>query len=185
MIRTDGISICIIFIIVDKNGKPLPKTIQNNNNKEDETIKYIEKATITEELKSKKIVVADPNFSDWLYCGSKNKDGELKTFRYTQNQRRLETKLKKYNNIIDKVNKITEKTIKEHETILSKLNSKTCNYDKFKEYIIEKNKLNIILFDHYQQTFFRKLKLNRFINTQKSESKLVKNFSKKFGSPNM
>jgi hypothetical protein len=61
MIRTDGISICIIFIRVDKNGKPLPKTIQNKNNKEDEDINYIEKTTITEELKSKKIVVADPN----------------------------------------------------------------------------------------------------------------------------
>ena len=186
MIRTDGISICIIFIRVDKNGKPLPKTIQNKNNKEDEDINYIEKATITEQLKSKKIVVADPNMSDLIYCGSKDKDGNLETFRYTQNQRRLETRLKKYNKIIDKVNKktkINEKTIKEHETILSKLNSKTCNYDKFKEYIIEKNKLNITLFDHYQQTFFRKFKLNRFINTQKSESKLVKNFSKKFGSP--
>jgi hypothetical protein len=186
MIRTDGISICIIFIRVDKNGKPLPKTIQNKNNKEDEDISYIEKATITEQLKSKKIVAADPNMSDLIYCGSKNKDGNLETFRYTQNQRRLETRLKKYNKIIDKVNKktkINDKTIKEHETVLSKLNSKTCNYDKFKEYIIEKNKLNITLFDHYQQTFFRKFKLNRFINTQKSESKLVKNFSKKFGSP--
>jgi len=186
MIRTDGISICIIFIRVDKNGKPLPKTIQNKNNKEDEDINYIEKATITEELKSKKIVVADPNYSNLIYCGSKNKDGKLETFRYTQNQRRLETRLKKYNKIIDKVNKktkINEKTIKEHETILSKLNSKTCNYDKFKEYIIEKNKLNLLLFDHYQQTFFRKFKLNRFINTQKSECKMIKNFSKKFGSP--
>jgi guanylate kinase len=61
----------------------------------------------------------------FIYCGSKNKDGELETFRYTQNKRRLETRLKKYNKIIDKMNKktkINNKTIKEHETVLSKLN---------------------------------------------------------------
>src|SRR5208282_17132 len=44
-------------------------------------------------------------------------------------------------------------------------------------------KLNDTLYKHYEQVFFRKFKLNRFINTQKSESKMINNFSKKFGGP--
>ena len=64
------------------------------------------------------------------------------------------------------------------------MNSKTVNYDEFKKYIIEKNKVNNLLFNHYKQDFFRKFKLNRYINTQKSEDKMIKNFDKKFGNPN-
>ena len=79
--------------------------------------------------------------------------------------------------------KINGKTIKEIETTLSLVNSKTVNYDKFKEYLIEKNKVNHKLFNHYQQKFFRKFKLNSYTNTQKSESKLINNFSNKYGKP--
>ena len=43
--------------------------------------------------------------------------------------------------------------------------------------------LNLLLQPHYEQYLFRKLQLNRFINRQKSESKMIKNFSKKFGKP--
>ena len=50
-----------------------------------------------------------------------------------------------------------------------------------KEYCLEKNKLNNQLEEYYRNPLFRKLKSNSFINTQKSESKMIKNFSKKFG----
>ena len=133
-----------------------------------------------------KVVCADPNYSDLIYCGAKDDDGKLQTFRYTQNQRRLETRLKKYNKIMDKINKetkIQDQTIKEIETTLSNYNSKTCNYNKFIKYCIEKNNINYKLYNHYEQRLFRKLKLNRFTNTQKSELKMVKNFSNKFGKP--
>ena len=96
-------------------------------------------------------------------------------------------KNKKYNKIIEEVNNTTfinGKNIKEIESVLSNHNKKTCNYEKFKNYLIEKNKLNLLLFSHYEKTFFRKFKLNRYINTQKSESKMIKNFTKKFGEPN-
>jgi hypothetical protein len=59
-------------------------------------------------------------------------DDELKTFRYTQNQRRLELGTKKYRKIIHKVNsetKIDDKTIKEIESTLSIVKSKTINYE--------------------------------------------------------
>ena len=85
--------------------------------------------------------------------GSKNENDDLETFRYTQNQRRLETRTKKYMKITEKVNtetKINNQTIKQIESILSILNSKTVNYEEFKKYITEKNKVNKILYDHYQ-----------------------------------
>jgi len=182
MIRTDGSSVGILFIRLGSNGLPLKH--YNPINKPEENTKYIEKEIITDELRSKKIVCVDPGCSDLIYCGSKDNDGNLETFRYTQNQRRLETRTKKYNKIIDNINKKTKintQTVKELETILSKHNSKTINYEKFREYIIEKNKLNKLLYDHYQQKLFRKLKLNRFTNTQKSEAKMIQNFKNKFG----
>jgi hypothetical protein len=185
MIRTDGISVGILFIRLGSNGLPLKH--YNPINKPEENTKYIEKEIITDELRSKKIVCVDPGCSDLIYCGSKDNDGNLETFRYTQNQRRLETRTKKYNRIIEEVNNTTfinGKNIKEMESVLSSHNKKTCNYEKFKNYLIEKNKLNLLLFSHYEKTFFRKFKLNRYINTQKSESKMIKNFTKKFGEPN-
>lgn len=183
MIRTDAVSVSILFIRLQNNGKPMKK--MNKNCKSDlDDCEYIEKIQMTDEIKNKKVVCVDPNYSDINYCGSYDKNGKLETFRYTQNQRRLETRKKKYMKIIDKENKqtmINGKTIKEHEAELSKHSCKTNNLIQFKEYLIMKNKLNINMFVHYIQNFFRKFKLNAFINTQKSESKLVKNFQKKFG----
>ena len=44
---------------------------------------------------------------DLIYCGSKDNDGNLETFRYTQNQRRLETRTKKKYKVIEEVNNTT------------------------------------------------------------------------------
>ena len=185
MIRTDGISCCILFVRVDGLGKPLSKTWQNKKCCQEENIDYIEKANINN-IKNKNFVCADPNHADLIYCGSYDNNNKLQTFRYTQNQRRLETRMKKYSKIKDKLNKetiINNKTVKELETTLSRLQSKSCNYDNFKIYCIEKNKVNYQLYSHYEQICFRKFKLNAFTNTQKSESKMVKNFQKKYGKP--
>ena len=186
MIRTDGVSCCALFIRLGTNGKPLPKTNKNKKCSEEVNTDYIEKTEITDELRKMKVVCCDPGMSDLIYCGAKDDEEKLQTFRYTQNQRRLETRLKKYNKLTDKISKetiIEDQTIKEIETELSVLNSKSSNYEKFREYCIEKNKINYKLYHHYEQRFYRKLKLNRFTNTQKSELKMVNNFSKKFGSP--
>jgi hypothetical protein len=100
------------------------------------------------------VVCADPNYGDLIYCGSKDQNGNIETFRYTQNQRRLETRSKKYIKIRDNLSKqtmIEEQTIKEIESALSNYNSKTCSYNKFMEYCIEKNKMNILLYNYYEQ----------------------------------
>jgi hypothetical protein len=183
MIRTDGVSLSVLFIRIDKEGNIAKKKL---NNKISTDTKYIEDIQWTEKLKKKRVVCADPNLADIIYCGSKDKNGNLEIFRYTQNQRRLETRTKKYNKIIHKENTTTiidGQTIKNIESKLSNYNSKTNNFNKFKTYIIEKNKINDTLYNHYEQNYFRKFKLNRFINTQKSEAKLITNFHNKFGTP--
>jgi hypothetical protein len=60
MIKTDGISISILFVRVDANGNPLnnSKLCNGSNN----TTKYIEKNI--DKINGKRIVAADPNKSD-------------------------------------------------------------------------------------------------------------------------
>ena len=108
---------------------------------------------------------------DFIYCASKDENEELETFRYTQNQRRLETRTKKYMKITEKVNTET------------KINNQTVNLEEYKKYILEKNKVNKILCAHYQQDFFRKFKLNKYINMPKSEVKMIENLKNKFSTP--
>jgi hypothetical protein len=43
MIRTDGVSCCILFIRTDKLSVPLKKIQKNKSNKQEDNTKYIEK----------------------------------------------------------------------------------------------------------------------------------------------
>lgn len=205
MIKTDGIG-CSVLLVKLKNGKPIEitqKMQRELKQKLESRDKYIEDIKITNDIKNKKIACLDPNMNDIYYAVSKEikpkiivddnnnlrleNEEEIITFRYTQNQRRLETRNKKYNKLQDEINKdkkINNKSVKEIETELSKFNSKTCDFNNFIEYCKMKNKVNRLLFSHYQEEVFRKLKFNRYTNTQKSESKMIKNFSNKFGKPN-
>ena len=181
MICTDGVSCSIMLIRNDMIGKRIPKK------KVSQCEKYIDELDEKdyEKLKNKKIVACDPNMGDLLYCI----DGTKKTrnhFRYTQDQRRKETKLKKYRNIqleLKNKKKIGKKTVIELETELSNKNRKTLNIKKFKEYINEKNKLNEKLFKFYETELLRKLKLDSYINRMQSEQKLIKEFAETFGKP--
>jgi len=77
----------------------------------------------------------DPGLCDLIYCvDNDNKDANK--FRYSQDQRRNETKKKKYSKIqLElKKEKINGKTIIEWETELSKLNRKSSNITKLKIY---------------------------------------------------
>ena len=179
MISTDGVGVSILFLRKDLVGNKIPNT-KKNASKE----LYIDELTDYTDLQNKKIVGVDPGKDDLIYCvDGASKDANI--FRYSQNQRRNETKLKKYNNIIlaMKTNKIQGKTIIEYETELSNFNRKTLNLDRFKEYIQSKNRINHILFGFYEKQLFRKLKFGRYINTKRSEIKMISNFQKIFGNP--
>jgi len=189
MIKTDGVACSILFVKVDLDNEPIKLNKYQLNQlekiKDKGDKQYIENQdNIAELLDKKNYVCIDPNLSDLMYCMDKN---GIK-FRYTQNQRRLETRNKKYMKIVEEINtetKIDEKTVKEIESELSKYNSKTCDFGEFIDYLKIKNKINRCLFEQYQKKIYRKLKWNRFINTQKSESKMLKNFDKRYGSPKL
>ena len=179
MISTDGVGVSILFIRDDLVGKRLPSA-KKGASKE----LYIDELNDYSALQNKKIIGIDPGKEDLIYCVD-NASKDANVFRYSQDQRRKETKMKKYNNIIlgMKTNKIQGKSIIEYETELSLYNRKTLCIDKFKTYINEKNRINHILFDFYAKHLFRKLKFGRHINITRNEQKLISDFRKIYGNP--
>ena len=181
MISTDGVGVSILFIRDDLVGKRLPSAKKGVSRE-----LYIDELNDYSALQNKKIVGIDPGKEDLIYCvDDASKDANV--FRYSQNQRRKETKMKKYNNIIlaMKTNKIqgegTNKSVIEYETELSNYNRKTLQIDNFKTYINEKNRINNILFGFYAKHLFRKLKFGRHINIKRNEQQMISNFRKMYG----
>jgi len=179
MIETDGVSCSILMLRNDLIGKRIPNIKIGSN-----TEQYIDELSDYTNIKNKKIIAYDPGLSDILYCvDNDNKDAI--EFRYTQDSRRKECKIKKYAKIIleFKKEKIDGKTVIEYETKLSKLNRKTLIIKDFKEYIKKKSEINNKLYKFYEKYIFRKLKLNGYMNKKKNEQKLINNFRKIFGKP--
>jgi len=179
MIETDGVSCSILMLRNDLIGKRIPNAKLGSNAEQ-----YIDELTDYTKIKNKKIVAYDPGLSDLIYCVD-NDNKEAKEFRYTQDSRRKECKIKKYSKIILKLKKkkIDGKTIIEYETELSKLNRKTLIIKHFKDYIRKKSEINNKLYEFYEKYIFRKLKLNGYINRKKNEQKMMNNFKKIFGKP--
>ena len=177
MVSTDGIGMSILFLREDLVGKKLPM-MKKGISKE----LYIDELDDYSTLQNKTIVGIDPGKEDLIYCvDDASKDAHV--FRYSQNQRRKETKIKKYNNIIlaMKTNKIEGKTIIEYETELSHFNRKSLQITKYKEYLREKNRINHILFQFYKKELFRKLKFGKYMNIKRNEQKMISNFKKAYG----
>jgi hypothetical protein len=179
MIETDGVSCSILMLRNDLIGKRLPNIKVGSN-----TEQYIDELSDYTNIKNKKIVAYDPNLADLIYCVDDDSK-EANEFRYTQDSRRKECKIKKYAKIIleFKKEKIDGKTVIEYETELSKLNRKTLTIKDFKEYIKNKSEINNKLYKFYEKYIFRKLKSNGYINRKKHEHKMINNFKKIFGKP--
>jgi hypothetical protein len=180
MIETDGVSCSLLLLRKDLIGKKLPMMKKGLL-----TETYIDELTDYTQIQKRKIVAIDPGLCDLIYCvDADNK--QANKFRYSQDQRRKETKKKKYSKIqLElKKEKINGKTIIEWETDLSKLNRKSLNITKFKEYIQKKSEINHILFTFYEKYIFRKLRLQSYRNTKKSEQKMINQFKKIFGNEN-
>ena len=177
MIETDGVSASIVLLRKDLVGKRFPKS-KPGDNKE----LYINELNDYTSLQNKNIVAIDPGKSDLLYCVN-GETQENDVFRYSQDQRRKEGKLKKIQNINlalqHKV--INNKTVIDWQTNLSTFNCKTLQFSKFQEYIKMKSEINSKLFKFYNKFIFRKLKLNIYLNTKKSEQKMMNRFKKIFG----
>ena len=181
MISTDGVGVSILFLRDDLVGlKRLPNVVKGSSRE-----LYIDELNDYSHLQGKKIVGIDPGKEDLIYCVD-NASKDANVFRYSQNQRRKETKMKKYKNIMlgMKTKQINGKSVIEYETDLSKHNRKTLVIDKFNEYVGEKNRVNNILFGFYAKQLFRKLKFGRYINAKRNEQKMISNFKKVYGNPN-
>ena len=180
MMDTDGVSCSILMIRKDLYGKRAPKRKQKFAREE-----YIDdlEAKDSQRLRERKVVGIDPNMSDLLFCT--NEDAS-KQYRYTQNQRRKETKSKKYQQIAlnEKNHTLVDgSSIVAWETRLSAFDHKTVAFDGFKAYVQEKLLVNSRIAAFYRQRIFRKLKLNTFYNTRKSEQRMIERFKEIFGSP--
>ncbi len=127
------------------------------------------------EIKNKKMVYIDPGKRDLLYMI----DNYDKVFTYSNKQRLHETKRLKYRKIIQKLKK--EEEILQEEEKLRKINLKICDYKKFKETIKIKLQVNENLYKKYENIKFRQLKMYTYMNTKKSDEKLLKTVEKKYG----
>jgi hypothetical protein len=179
MIETDGVSCSLLLLRKDLVGKKMPIS---SSKKGLSTEIYIDELDDYSSLQNKKIVGVDPGKNDLIYCVD-NSNKEANEFRYSQDQRRKETKKKKFSKIqLElKQEKINGKTIIEWETEISKCNRKTLNIAKFKEYIKKKSEINSMLFRFYEKYIFRKLRLQSYRNTKRSEQRMLNNFKRIFG----
>ena len=182
MIETDGVSCSIILIRKDKRGKIVKKPKAKQNGGE----KYIDEITDEErtELSDLNLIAIDPNMGDLLYCVNSSEKSQTK-FRYSQNMRRKETKVKKYRDLLLewKKEEIDGRKVADWETDMSAYNQKTLNFEAFKDYIGHKNKLNFKLQEFYTHYIFKKLKLGSYIRRQITEARMLKRFEKLFGPP--
>ena len=162
MVETDGVSVSLLLKRKDLVGKRQLPTKEKGSSSET----YIDELNDYSQVQNKKIVAIDPGKCDLIYCmDGSNK--EANKFRYSQDQRRKESKSKKFSKIrltLKKEERIRGKTIIQWETELSKFNRKTLNVAKFKEYIQKKSEINGLLFTFYEKYIFRKLRLQGYRN---------------------
>ena len=192
LIKTDGVSCSIILGRFDEENRKRKSREQEPATSEE---KYIDSLTTDDrnEILAKKIVAIDPNMRDLLFCvdsdrpkrqlaniGEPDRDaeGELlfqTQFRYTKDQRRTETKQKKYDSIRAKLKNehppADGKSPQTWEDELSTHDKRTVCYERFKTYVAKKNEVNRHLGHLYGQHIFRKLRLGSYIRTQISEGK--------------
>ena len=185
MIETDGVGCSIQLIRQELFGRT---HVRQPNHPIPEA--YIDEVPI-EKLRDKRLVAIDPNLSDLLYCVSKDGDSIVK-LRYTQNQRRKETKSKQYVRSLEEFKNTTViegQTVIQWETQFSQeiiqdgLSYKTLNLKKFQTYVQRKNLINSKLLSFYDIFEHRRLKWYGYINRQRSESNFLNRFKEIFGSP--
>lgn len=146
------------------------------------------------DIRGKTIVGIDPNKEDLLSMVGKGltskPDGRLTTFRYTKCQKNFETRSRKNRKQRDKMARETfitnpvsgvRSSIKQLETTIP--TKKTADPDQFRAYLQEKIRVSYLLANYYRQEIFRKMKWHTFINTQRSEAKLINNFASTYGQP--
>jgi transposase len=187
MIETDGVGVSILFHRKDRVDLADPNQYARRfRSKADNGIvapppelyvDQVDRATV----QGMKVVGIDVGKMDLLHCT----DGG-NFYRYTANQRRAQTRTKKYMKLTDKKKHETSidgKTVKEWESVLSQFNKNTSSFADFKSYVDNKIPIAHTLRPFYEEHLHRKLNWNTFINRQRSEANMVNLMQKKFGPP--
>jgi len=120
------------------------------------------------------------------------------TFRYSNNQRKVETGQKRYKEL-RKLHKLNYPDIQALENDISQYSFKTLDMELYKEYLRIKLKYMQLLDafynnDHLIQSLnknknevvhlnYKRLRFNVYINTQRSEANMINRFRLKFGEP--
>ena len=198
-ISTDGVGCSILFVrddLYDPFGKVHVKMVRKPKGFSNDI--YVDDLSKNKksQLKNKSFVGIDPGKEDLIFCTNGNtkiikKENDktihkTDTFRYSQNQRRKDTKSKRFIQLIDKSkkeNRLDNVSIKLIESELSRLNPNTCNFKNFKKYLEIKNTVNYKLRSYYESDLFGKLKWHGFINRQKSDADMMNRFKTMFGDP--
>ena len=192
-IQTDGVGCSILWVershhaakmakgAAKKERRVTKRVNEDHHQPAEKKDKKKEEMYVSATQSTKRVVGIDPGKSDLIYCSSgENKDD---WFRYTQNQKRKETKEKKHRRKRSMLasNLIEGKSVPQWEAELSLLNRKVLTTEACKTYFEAKNLINSKLFGHYEQKVFRKLKFHAFVNRRRSEDRMVNRFREKFG----
>jgi transposase len=166
MIRTDGVTACILFKKIHTNTVSKSKTKSKIDSRPKPSIELISPDRI--------LVGCDPGRRNLVFMT----DGE-QTFRYSAPQRRVETYQKRSRQIIEKEKKRAD--IVQQETKLSNYNSKTTDPERFKQYLMQRHQVDLMVRDFYKAPLLRKLRWRRYVHTQQSEAKMLNRIANTFG----
>jgi N-acetylmuramoyl-L-alanine amidase len=156
----------------EKQKEKKPEKNKKEKQKEEQEFPYIDEIP-KEQLEGKHIFI-DPGKRSLLTMI----DDEGKFFTYTNKQRIYETQRLKIQKKLKKIKQ--DLRITEIENTLTGYNSKSCNIDKFKEYIEAKLKVNEKVVPLYQSIPFRKYKWYSYINTRRSEDRMLNKIEKRY-----
>ena len=188
-IETDGVSCTLLYLRQDrykkdKSNRQLGR-VKKPKGYTDEV--YIDNEVAIAKCQGKKLVGGDPGKNDLVYCT----DGE-RTFRYSSQQRRVESRSTKYRRIREEKARKTMIVDPQNQKIgsaqylekrLSNKCSKDCTLAGYLSYLKTKNELCVLLRGYYGETLFRKLRLNAYVNTRRSEDQMVERFKQAYGGP--
>jgi hypothetical protein len=159
---------------IEQSKKKDKKETKENEqeNKEIVDYPYIDEVC-KDELKGKHIFI-DPGKRSLLTM----MDDKGIFLSYTNKERIKSTKRLLYHTKIKTYK--DKKGISDTENKLTGYSSKTCNIEKFKEYINAKIKINDDLNNLYKEKIFRQYKWYSYINTKRTEDKMVNKIIKKY-----
>lgn len=160
-----------IEILKDKKEEIKNNKFNINENK----VKYITEYTKEEieKLKELTIIGVDPGKNQLVTMI----DGSHNKYNYSSQRRAVECKFKQKNKLFKK---LKTKEVAKIEEEFSKINYKTTLLKISLEIIKMKFKYQTILSEHYKNKIYRKFKFYTYINTQKSDDKMVKEIKEKY-----